>query len=209
MASDPTFLTDLWWDRPLDERPSLGKGSFSIGVIFRSWEFDSPGRRYFPALYEATQELQREGIAVEYISLSKEADLNIIQQLPKNKVRVWEPSLVDNNPYEFVRKIRNDFSLIVSARAHGVILPATMGVPAICVDIEPKLRSVHSMLSKSTRLWEAPFFEKELIKIVHEMKTNYENYVDCLEKEVEYNRRLAQEALKELLDFVGKNLQVA
>ena len=84
-----------------------------------------------------------------YISLYKNYDFNIINKLNKKNNLIWDPVSYTIN--EFITELKK-CDVIVSTRAHGVLLPTMAYIPSIAVEIEPKLLAVHQMMPLSTQL---------------------------------------------------------
>jgi polysaccharide pyruvyl transferase WcaK-like protein len=97
--------------------------------------------------------------------------------------------------------------LVVSARAHGVILPAIFGIPGIAVEIEPKLVNVHRMLPRGTKLWQKPFNPDSLLKMIQEMLENNDEFRRLVNEDVSYNHNIALEAKADIQRFIRDYLK--
>lgn len=203
---DPTFLADLWSDKNSEKEHICTNRKVSIGAIFRSWPFDSIGKNYFSHLQRTMKRVSSEGVKVNFISLSLESERELCRSLAKTDedVLTWDPK--NNTPYKFIKQIRDNCDLVVSARAHGVVLPATMGVPGICVGIEPKLKNIHAMLPNSTKLWKNPFDELELAGMIKNMVELNKEYKTIVRREVANNCHHVEEALNKVNNFIKKSL---
>ena len=61
---------------------------------------------------------------------------------------IWNPESYTVS--EFILKLRL-CDVVVSSRAHGVLLPTMAYIPTIAVEIEQKLKAVHQMMPLSTK----------------------------------------------------------
>jgi polysaccharide pyruvyl transferase WcaK-like protein len=190
--TDACYLKDLWMDDgPIQVQDNnLGK---SIGMVIRHWPHTDIGSRYIHSMLSAAQELRKIGIYVQFISLDYKYDAPILSILKSQNemVKIYDPS--NTTPGQFMRRVASKFQLIVSSRAHGIILPAVLGLPGVCVGIEPKLRNVHLSLPTGTSLWSEPFNPDELVNIIKIMVDKLEEYSHNIQKEADENNKIAKE----------------
>jgi polysaccharide pyruvyl transferase WcaK-like protein len=85
------------------------------------------------------------------IMLDENHDKTLIDQLDRAEIRqlVWRPN--ELRIEEFWRAL-GAFDLVVTSRAHGAIAAALIETPAIVLDTDSKLRSIHSLLPNGTIL---------------------------------------------------------
>lgn len=85
------------------------------------------------------------------ILFDENADRKAIAQLEAEGIQplVWRPREMDIE--QFCRHL-GQFELIVTNRAHGAIAAALIGVPTLILDTDPKLRSIHAMLTQGSFL---------------------------------------------------------
>ena len=190
--NDPCYLKDLWMDdEPIPEKENnLMK---SIGLVVRHWPHTDKGNRYFDSMVSATHKLRKMGFHAQFISLDKKYDAQLISKLKNQNevVMIYDSSIA--KPGKFMRRVASKFNLIVSARAHGIILSAAFGLPGVCVGIEPKLRNVHLSLPTGTCLWSEPFNPDELVNIITTMLNKFEDYSYNIRKEADKNHEIAKE----------------
>lgn len=154
-----------------------------VGVIVRRWPHDERGKRALRVLKEAARALELQGVGVEFISFYREYDKAIIEEDGgRYRWRLWAPDT--QHPREFLEDIANNCFLVISMRAHGMILPALFGVPSIGVAIEPKIRDIKNMFPNGTELFDPGQTANELVALVSSMKANLNNYKKSLEMEV-------------------------
>ncbi|HUT53006.1 MAG TPA: polysaccharide pyruvyl transferase family protein [bacterium] len=197
VRTDACFLRELWLDdSPLETKAGSGR----VAVIFRSWRHDPAGDAYLSPLRNVVGRLRAEGLKVTLVSLARIKDKELIEAWSDEEIIVYDP--FKQSPSRFTRSLAGSFDLVVSARAHGIMLPALLGTPGICVGLEPKLENVHKMLPLGTRYWGPPFSEPELVDQVLDMLEHGEQARINLQREVQANQALARRARRELELFL-------
>jgi len=195
VRTDPCFMKDLWSEEA-DLFATEERKYDSVAFIIRSWPHSKEGQRYYKSIRHAAAVLRARGIKVKFVSLDKESDRPIFRYLKGEDILSWEPAY--SKPSDFIMKIAESFNLVVSARAHGIILPATFGIPGICVAIEQKLKNVHRTMPSGTLLWKEAFWSNDLVEMVEYMLVNRKKFVTNILREVAINRAIAMQAVDEL-----------
>jgi len=137
-----------------------------IGIVARDWNHTDEGSRYLPALIEAGKELTRRGYEVRYLIFSKLRELQTMALLDaaKDNYAVWEPKELSDID-EFLGQMAA-CDLIISARYHGIVAAATLGIPTIAIELEQKLSLVSRLLAPGCVLWNQPFSRDQLLEQV-------------------------------------------
>jgi polysaccharide pyruvyl transferase WcaK-like protein len=200
LRTDAAFLSELWLEP--EPKPGPPPARNRVGVIVRAWPHDEAGAAYLAPVREAARRLRSEGLAVTFISFAKAADKELLKAWSSEEWIIYDPSR--QSPSRFIRELAGSFDVVLSARAHGIILPALAGVPGICVGLEPKLANVHQMLPRGTRLWGPPFSEPGLAALVRELLEHGREARNNLDGEVKANQDLARQAQRELEAFLGE-----
>jgi len=197
LGTDPVFLKELW----LDDNSKIlidRKLNNHVLFIFRSWPHIKEGHSYISKIIECGNHLRAVGIKVTFASFDEQSDRELFSSFFINEeLLIWRPK--QYTPSTFINYITNNFDLVVSARAHGVLLPAMLGVPGICVRIEPKLQNIHSMLPNGTTLWQDPFDSNTLLKIITEILQNLSLYRIGILKNVKKNIEIIQNVANEFI----------
>ena len=169
--ADLCFAGTLW-DSSAIQEPRSGQ-MCRAGIIVRDWPHTRQGRSYFKKVRIAVRKLREEGIEVQYISFAKKRDTKTHSELCNEGENVlqWDPA--KDTIRAFTEKL-SGFDLMISARAHGVIMAAALGLPSIAIEVEPKLRLISSSLANGTELWSPPFDPDELVCKVIDMKNNWQ-----------------------------------
>lgn len=172
LSTDAAFLYPLV--EPLKNDSSKKKLSM-IGIVVRDWIFDN--NQYYEMLIKAKENLQKRGYEIRYISLNLQKDKKVIaylHSLGEEDILYWDSVKYDIP--SFFEKL-SVFDLIISARAHGVIAAALLGIPSICIEIEPKLRNIYKMLYPSSLIWQDPFAVEVLVDHVLSIDKKYNEYL--------------------------------
>lgn len=201
LYTDPTFLISHWHTaEPLPPRQNDG----SIGVILRDWKLNQHGESVLRNTIEAAKILASRGHAVKFISLYEEHDRAIIEKNPQFEWIVWNPEI--DTPGTFISKLQREFDILVSTRAHGVMLPAQVGLPSVAVGIEPKLRNIHDMLPQGTLFSEGLSAEDIIEKTLSGLARQYE-LSQLLLTDVKKQTAVANHFLKDINSWITKSVQ--
>jgi polysaccharide pyruvyl transferase WcaK-like protein len=173
--ADLCFARTLWDSTEIQE-PRSGKMR-RVGIIVRSWPHTSKGWSYFKKLQVAAQRLKQEDLDVCYISFARKADVEMISELTSQGENIlqWNPEAYSIT--SFIDELLK-YDLFISARAHGVIMGAALGIPSIAIEVEPKLRLISAPLAGGTEIWSPPFDPDELVHNVFKIRKNWQQY--CL-----------------------------
>lgn len=198
--ADLCFARELWDES--HENSEIVKGPMKhVGVIVRDWPHSSEGRSYLGPLRNAVKTIRGKGISAYYVSFAS-SDRKTVSELRSQgeDVLQWHP---DDAAYisGFVSKLCC-FDLLVTARAHGVIIGAALGIPSIAIEIEPKLRLICERLNKGTRLWSAPFDANTLIGEISTMAEALPACQEIIESEARTCADEARKSLEQLKAFL-------
>jgi len=160
-GADLCFASRLWtMGHAL--QPELHEHVRRIGFVVRDWKHTSASRILSRNIPIAVDLMAKLGFKITYILFQNDNEW-------KNKLKggQWPVLAYDpwsETPVEFCKRMC-DCDLIISSRAHGAMLASLLGIPSICVGIEPKLQLLSEILGM-TALWSAPFDPLELIELV-------------------------------------------
>jgi polysaccharide pyruvyl transferase WcaK-like protein len=187
LATDLVFLTSLWLSQS-----SVNSNGRVIGFILRDW----PGDRnaHHVPMKALANLLTKSGYEVRCYSLDARADVDFIADFKDFKMQIWRPG--KQNLDSFVSDLAS-CSMIVSSRAHGAIVSACLGVPSICLEIEPKLASVTNMLSESSILVKPPYSAELMRDLISERMNRLDELRAAASVDVERNRQLMGKSLEE------------
>lgn len=167
-----------------------------IGVIVRDWNHDDKGNKYYKKLQAQIQELRKDGYIVKYI-LFKEEDywINYLERNNEQYI-IWQPN--DQNLECFIKTL-NTFDLFLSARFHGVIFGALLGIPSISIEVEQKLTLVSRMIYGHELVWKQPFNMEDLRILISRSQKEYDNLTKKIEKSNNENMLKSNQMFMELL----------
>lgn len=121
-----------------------------VAFILRDWNYDNTYLTHWLAI---AQKLYGAGYQVKIFSFDRDADREYLTLFSAFEQAIWNPRQTADLP-EFLQQLRRA-RVVVSSRAHGVIAAAGLGIPSFCIEIEPKLRTIASMLPESATLVDA------------------------------------------------------
>lgn len=201
LYTDPTFLLNHWnteTSKPVREKNN------SIGVILRDWKLNQHGENVLKNTIEAAHQLASRGHAIKLISLYQEHDRSIIDKHREFEWLVWDPQKC--TPSTFIKNLQQEFDILVSTRAHGVLLPAQVGLPSVVVGIEPKLQNIHNILPQGTLYSDGlnpdDIIEKTLIGL-----NNQNELSQRLLSDVKKQTAVANNFLKDINSWITKSVQ--
>jgi polysaccharide pyruvyl transferase WcaK-like protein len=145
LGSDLAFVSELWMPKELQvEGVSNEK---SIGIILRDWILDNS---YLEKFLNHSKQLETLGYRITCFSFDEKGDKEYIRIFEKYfPMIIWQPE--QNKLLEYLTKLSKQ-KIVITGRAHGAILSSCLGVPSLCIDVEPKLREVSKMLDLSSKI---------------------------------------------------------
>lgn len=177
-----------------------------IGVIVRDWVHDVAGSAYNAPLLDVIGSYDNSD-EYEFIfvifSLIKDVKWLDLLRREKRSFIAWDPMLQTLSDFT---DILNDFDGFLTARYHGGVFAAILNKPAVCVEIEPKLKILTKQIPQLS-LWEKPFNKEDL---ENEFKIFHERNYDC-SKEVAGLRSKSDNMFKEFgayLETIGLTREV-
>ena len=199
--SDLVYAKDLWLDKGvLRNAPRKTEGA--VGIIVRDWPHSEAGRVYFHALHESVKRMRNEGLSVQYICFSREYDVKTQSFLEGHGEQIlkWDPCR--DSPAGFVTQL-SAFDLLVTARAHGVVLGSVLGIPSIAIEIEPKLTAIRQGVENGTSTWAPPFDPEDLLVKVRDVMRKREGLSKSLRQAAGQCESDAKASLSSLLAWLG------
>ncbi|UCG58651.1 MAG: polysaccharide pyruvyl transferase family protein [Phycisphaerales bacterium] len=196
--ADLCFCSDLWSGRRLN-RAKRSDRVRCIGVVVRDWRHTETGASYMLQLQHVVTALREMNYTVRYVLFQNELLWRRILSRDEDEVSMYSPDKWTVS--DFVGTL-NQFDLIITTRAHGAILAAIMGIPSICVEIEPKLRYVWESLHGGSKLWSPPFAGMDLIASVEQISNNLRAYSGLTREAVKANCRRAELSVSEFLQVL-------
>lgn len=199
--TDPTFLANHWLGPMPIARAAKGN---SIGVILRRWDLSEHGKKAILNTIEAARLLASSGAIVTLISLYSDYDKDLISELNDFSWKIWDPN--KQTPDRFIEDIARNFDILISTRAHGVLLPAQTGVPSVVIGIEPKLKNIHKLLPNGTLYCDGvdPY---EIFKLAKFCLYNREKLELQLKLDVEKQRNISEDFLDDFNSWLKLTIE--
>jgi polysaccharide pyruvyl transferase WcaK-like protein len=194
VSTDLAFLQKYW-------KGSYGAPSGKkVGFILRDWIYD--GNRYFGVMRSVADQLIAEGYDVRFYSFDKIADKHYISEFSSRyPVITWDP--YQHSIGFFLGELAN-CSLLITSRAHGAILSACIGVPSVCLGIEPKLEKISLMLKRSSVLVKQPFISENIIDLIKNQWRNIEQLRIKTQEDAAENSALITNGLSVFRAFINR-----
>lgn len=190
-ASDLAFLFNYWM--PCIPAPQKKE---SIGFILRDWAFND----HVAVLTKVAKHLSNTGHSVKFFALDETSDTKYIKLAGSiGPVYTWRPEEVTLEHY--LSELMT-CQLVVSSRAHGAIVPACLGIPVLCVCIEPKLTQVATMLKNSAYVVNAPFIKDEILKNIDQALQKSSLIREAIIEDVARNNKEMSEGISLFRNFV-------
>lgn len=196
--TDIAFLTSRWLPEKFNSIICGKVEDKSVGVVLLDWHKDNS--LYFNNIKKVRSRLEQEGINVQLISFQKSYDKKY-QEFFRGEVIAWDPNRMSLEGFLMLLQKQ---SILITARAHGAILGACLGVPSICLGITLKLEEVANMLKSSSKLIAPPFEPNEVLESVFHIFNNYNFVKEELNRDLIQNKKIAGEAEKQLRFLIKK-----
>lgn len=198
LASDLAFLHEHWTTDATAHVQATGTRKI-IGIILRDWIYDN--HAHLEKMFDVAIQLSGEGKQLKFFSFDKNSDRTFIEKFSTLfSVQVWEPDRCDLSDY--LREIAA-CNVVVSSRAHGAIISACLGIPVLCLVIEPKLGQIAAMLAKSS-LFITPESPEVILASIGELIKNEQVLREYTKLDVRHNREVMMEGLAIFREIIGQ-----
>lgn len=193
-GTDLAFFKEYWIPPELSPVESKRR---SIGFVLKTWTDDCD---YLTIIHQVANALDEEGFEVSVFTFEKDHDRHIQQRFHNFRVFSWCP--VSTSLHQYLGILMQN-ALLVTSRAHGAILGAALGIPAICIGIEPKLLSVAKMFPQSGSYIKLPLTFEELYNSIKDGLKEKVEKVEKVKLDFEYNRIVLLNSIMEFKRLLG------
>jgi polysaccharide pyruvyl transferase WcaK-like protein len=188
--------TDLVFGYDFSAVRTVAGHASGVAFILRDWTYDN--NAYLDHWFAIAQQLVSKGFPVAVISFDQDADKNYLNRFSAFEQLIWNPRQhVDLS--SFLSSLGRA-SVIISSRAHGIIAGAGLGVPSLCIEIEPKLRTIARMLPNATTLIKPDSNSADVVAKVIELHDRANR--SGIESDVNQNREALRSALSQVNSFL-------
>jgi polysaccharide pyruvyl transferase WcaK-like protein len=197
--ADLCFLPGAWW--PSKPTPAAAPStSRRVGIIVRDWPHDSAGGAYEQPLASVAESLRERGYTVTYILFRHGGDRGWRTSLEERgeSILAWNPE--QQTIAQFLAML-SQFDLLLTARYHGALFGALLGIPVVCVEIEPKLKLVSELLT--VPLWARPFDADKCVTLIDQTFQEWPQVRTRMSRVVDAQRELASRMTTEFLEFLA------
>lgn len=192
LSTDLAFLSKYWLPKNFTMAPEKN----TIGFVLRDWVYDN--HAYLQTVLRVLLVLKKQNRELKIFSFDKRSDQHFIPEFSTNfPITVWDPQHMSIADFLFEMGKCN---LIVTSRAHGAIVSTCLGIPTICLDIEPKLKNISKMLKNSSLLVEGSDHEMILSMIDNRLKM-YETFHHSTLVDVENNQKIMESGITAFKEF--------
>ncbi|MDY3122945.1 MAG: polysaccharide pyruvyl transferase family protein [[Actinobacillus] rossii] len=167
-----------------------------VGIIVRDWPHIN--KEYIDKIVEFEKKTDFD---TTFIIFSRDKDkswISILKNYP-NKI-VWDPMNISIKDF---LEILNSFDCIISARYHGAIISALLGIPTICIEIEPKLEILSKQI-EGMLLWRYPFNIEKLNEYISELSVTTPDYSESLAE----RKRAADSMLLQFKQYMEREYEI-
>jgi polysaccharide pyruvyl transferase WcaK-like protein len=193
--ADLCFCRALWSNGFLSQ-VSPRRRARHVGVVVREWKHSDIGAAYRLPLCRAVNRLRKMGYNVKYVFFQDEPNWRRRLARTGDSVLAYSPD--STTVEQFVDKLRQ-FDLIITARAHGAIFASILGIPAVCIEIEPKLKHICIRLHGGSQIWPPPFDENALVAVVRDMAGSLQMYSELMCEAAGESGKLVELSISEFL----------
>lgn len=184
-SSDLAFAYDAWLPSG-----NIAKKERSIGFV--TLVKDTITQAEYDAQRKLLLELRAQGYQVSVYLFQEVVDAKLVDFFSQAAtVKLWQPN---NQTLEHYLTDLGSNELIISGRAHGVILGACMGVPAITLETSTKLREVSAMFPETTALVASTADTAAALQLVDSFFKKLPALRIALKTEVANNRKQVESA---------------
>ncbi|HET8861517.1 polysaccharide pyruvyl transferase family protein [Marivirga sp.] len=195
-STDIAFHRDAWLNKLTI---SINKKQIDLAIILRDWSYDN---HYHIKTFLATiNALKDKGYSLRFFSFDENADKHYIKCINDLSLQliIWSPNKMK---LSYFMEQLSECRFSITSRAHGAIISACLGIPGICIEIEPKLGTVQRMLENSYQLMSNNFSPSFLVEKVQDSFQK----IDQLNKNAQLDAELNQERIISDLNIMKEQL---
>ncbi len=189
--ADLAFSPSLWEGNLLTRR-------HAIGVVLRDWPLDS--HQHVILIKQLLQEFSE--YEFRFFSFDPSHDRFYIGTFEGSYIiHKWNAGVTDLRIY--FNKLA-ECQLLITSRAHGAIIGACLGVPSVCLAIEPKLERVSEMLSESSMILSPLLPMAQVKSSIHQFVTTLGQRQQAVKRDVIRNQRKLEGLEMDVRKFVAQ-----
>ena len=199
LGTDICYFPDFYRIEKVVNAPTPNK----VAVVLRDWEHTVEGNKYCSQIELAVQQMRRDGLNVTYVLFAETQDRHWKSWLNKRSETplVWQPK--KESVPSFIGSL-NKFDFFVTARYHAAVFGAILNKPAICINIDEKLKQASQLLIPNLPVWNPPFRVTELLNAIKQLTSNYELHLKTLKTNTNRQAILAQEMLHGVVQRIAE-----
>jgi polysaccharide pyruvyl transferase WcaK-like protein len=170
-------------------------------VVLRDWEHTVEGNKYCEQIELAVKQMRQNGLTVTYVLFAEAQDRYWKSWLGKRNETplVWQPG--KETVSSFMESL-NTFDFFVTARYHAAVFGAILNKPAICINIDEKLKLASQLLIPDLPIWNPPFQVDELLNAIKLLTSDYEIHRSTLKINTNQQTKLAHKMLHDAVQKI-------
>ena len=173
----------------------------NVAVVLRDWEHTVEGNKYCEQIELAVKQMRQNGLTVTYVLFAEAQDRYWKSWLGKRNETplVWQPG--KETVSSFMENL-NTFDFFVTARYHAAVFGAILNKPAICINIDEKLKLASQLLIPDLPIWNPPFRVDELLNAIQLLTADYEVHRSTLKINTNQQTKLAHKMLHDAVQKI-------
>jgi polysaccharide pyruvyl transferase WcaK-like protein len=184
--TDIAFYSEYWLPRT-----RIGQSSIkSLAIILL--DFSRHKKMNFDIITDFEKQAFSCGYKVTYYSIDDVMDVDYRESFKDRNLICWKPNEMSLD--EFLNSLAQH-TVVISARAHGVILGACLGLVPIIIPHSQKLVQISRMFPEASASYKITAFN-DLMKVVDHIFLNLESCQRAVKLDVEMNKNKAKEMLE-------------
>jgi polysaccharide pyruvyl transferase WcaK-like protein len=189
--ADLAFLTEDW--RPIITRQPVSK---SIAIVLLDFKRDIDNM--FQSILNFEEAAIKRGYTVNYFSIDDVMDKGYRERFRTKTLFNWKPNEITLSDY--LNLIAQN-SIVISARAHGAILGACLGLVPVIIPHSQKLVQVSKMFPNASAIYPI-CSDGPLLNTIEYISLNLESCKSAVDLDIAINRKKAQQMMQNFLSLV-------
>ncbi|WP_293938726.1 polysaccharide pyruvyl transferase family protein [Sphingobacterium sp. UBA5996] len=194
-------LTDIFKDKyPIDH---VKRDEIKLGIVLRDWSHNDIGKVINDKVLDWTLSLG--SIKHSLFIFSKLKDNSLIERVRRDynklKTTIWDPEIDDF--YDFLKEL-NSCDILITSRYHTAIFALNLGIPTICLGIDPKLKILCDEVDGFYH-WQHHESMAVIDKFVESIKHDYSNHVLKVNNSYRVLNGRANSMVKDVIELLDQH----
>ncbi len=195
-SSDLAFMEEHW----ISEFNVHERAAKNIGFILKKWD---ASHGYIDPIIKVARKLKEQGYSISIFLFEKEHDFALRKIFEEFQIFEWDPAKYLLSEY---MQILAKNSIVITSRAHGAIISAALGIPSICIGIEPKLHQIATLFKSSASYIAVPMTGDKLYEMI---TTTSKIKQGAIQKDYIENRSRLIKSLEEVEQYLKSTVSTS